>query len=112
MQFLHVDDYATAVAAALEAPAGGVYNVAGSGTIPLRTLAAVLGTRPVVVSESVLRPVVEWSWRLRLQQRSPAPGLAFITHPWLASIGRIADHLGWHPVRSSREAVAAWAGGR
>jgi UDP-glucose 4-epimerase len=112
MQFLHVDDYVAAVAAALDGGTSGIYNVAGAGTIPLRTLAAVLGTRAVVVPEGVLRRVVEWSWRLRLQNRSPAPGLAFISHPWLASIDKIGADLGWQPVHTSREAVTAWAADR
>jgi UDP-glucose 4-epimerase len=112
MQFLHVDDYVAAVGAALETPATGIYNVAGAGTISLRTLAAMLGTRVTVVPEGVLRRVVEWSWRLRLQNRSPAPGLAFISHPWLGSIDRIGAEMGWRPDRTSREAVAAWAADR
>lgn len=112
MQFLHVDDYTTAVEAALNAPRSGIFNVAGSGTIRLRELVAAVGSRAVAVPEPLLRRIIDLSWRLRLQNRSPSNGLALIRHPWLASIDRIESELGWRPHRSSAEAVAAWSAAR
>jgi UDP-glucose 4-epimerase len=112
MQFLDVEDYLGAVDAALAAGAPGTFNIAGEGTIRVSEMAGLLGTRLLRIPERMLRSVIDWSWTLRLQRRSPAVGLDLIVHPWLASIGAAAGGLGWRPTRSSRDAVAGWAASR
>ncbi len=109
MQFLHIDDYVTAVEAALSAPHPGTWNVAGSGTVSFRELAHLAGSRVVSVPEPILRRLVDITWRMRLQSRSDASGLVLARYPWLASIERIERDLGWVPRHSSRAAVEAWA---
>jgi UDP-glucose 4-epimerase len=109
MQFLHIDDYTAAIEAALATHRPGIYNLAGHGTVRPREMAAVLGSRVVSLPGTVLRGVIRWTWRLRLQGRSPEAGLAFITHPWTASIEKAEWELGWMPRHSSRDAIAAWA---
>lgn len=112
LQFLHVDDYTAAIGAALRAPDSGVYNIAGRDTVRLRDLARTLGTRALPIPAPVLRFVIDATWRLRLQNRSPGNGLPLIRHPWLASTARIEEALGWRPERSSLEAIGDWAGNR
>lgn len=112
MQFLHIDDYVDAVLVALHAPTSGTYNVAGIGTVRVREMARIIGSRILPVPAPILRSTIAWSWRLRLQQRSPPGGLDLITHPWLASTETIARELGWRPSRTSEEAIRAWAAGR
>ena len=112
MQFLHIDDYVDAALVALHAPTSGTYNIAGIGTVRIREMAAIIGSRVLPVPGSVLRSTIAWSWRLRWQHRSPPSGLELITHPWLASTEAIERELGWRPQRTSEEAIRAWAAGR
>jgi UDP-glucose 4-epimerase len=109
MQFLHVDDYTAAVGLALRAERSGLFNIAGGGTVRLSELTGALGTRAVPIPEPLLRRLIDLTWRLRLQSRSPANGLALIRHPWLASTARIERELGWLPAFSSSEAILCWA---
>lgn len=108
MQFLHVDDYSAAVVAALGASRSGTYNVAGRGTLRVREMVEMVGSRALPLPGVLLRGLIRWTWRLRLQRRSPESGLSFITHPWLVSIAAAEEDLGWAPRYTSREAVAAW----
>jgi nucleoside-diphosphate-sugar epimerase len=112
MQFLHIDDYCDAVEAALEARTAGTFNVAGRGTLRVREMTGMLGSRPVPVPRTVLRSVIHWTWRLRLQNRSTEAGLDLITHPWLVSTAAARKGLGWEARHTSREAIAAWAEAR
>lgn len=111
MQFLHVDDYLAAMEAALVAPAAGTYNIAGRDPVPLRTLARALGNRTLTVPGAMLRPIVDLSWRLRLQSRSAGNGLAFITYPWIAATDKIERELGWTARLTSLQAIRSWADG-
>lgn len=110
MQFLHRDDFADAVRAALLAERGGVFNIAGRGTVNWREAVRRAGSRPLPVPARLLAGLTEASWRLRLQSRSPGAGLEMIRHPWLASIGRIEREWGWAPRCTSAEALASWVG--
>ncbi len=109
MQFLHVDDYLSAVGLTLAQGASGVYNLAGEGTVPWRDMVATAGARLVPVPGPLLRGVVDLSWRLRLQGQSPACGLNFITYPWLVSTSKFEKELGWRPHVGSRAALQEWA---
>lgn len=110
MQFLHIDDYLDAALVALQAPTTGTYNIAGIGTVRVREMARIIGSRLLPVPGRVLRSMIGWSWRLRWQHRSPASGLQLITHPWLVSTDAIERELGWSPRWTSEEAICAWAG--
>ena len=112
MQFLHVDDYVSAVEAALARRARGVYNIAGDGTVRWRDVAKASGARLLPVPGPLLTGATGLAWRLRLQSQSPACGLNFIRHPWLASTDKIKTELGWSPRYSSRAALQAWVDGR
>jgi UDP-glucose 4-epimerase len=109
MQFLHVDDYTAAVGLALRAEKPGLFNIAGEGTVRLSELTRALGTRAVPIPGPLLRRLIDLTWRVRLQSRSPANGLALIHHRWLASTERVEQELGWRPAFSSNEAILAWA---
>ncbi|MSQ08446.1 MAG: NAD-dependent epimerase/dehydratase family protein [Dehalococcoidia bacterium] len=112
MQFLHVDDYVSAVEAALASRARGVYNIAGDGTVRWRDVAKASGARLLPVPGPLLTGAVNMTWRARLQSQSPACGLDFIKHPWLASTDKAKAELGWRPLYSSRQALQAWVDGR
>jgi UDP-glucose 4-epimerase len=109
MQFLHVDDYLSALRAAVRTGARGTYNIAGQGAVRWREVAAMTGARLVPVPSALLAAAVDSTWRLRLQSESGANGLNFIRFPWLASTEKIRAELGWSPAHTSREAVESWA---
>ena len=112
MQFLHLDDCVSAVEAALTRRARGVYNIAGDGTVRWREMVRMTGGRLLPVPGPVLTGVIGLTWRLGLQHQSPACGINFIRHPWLASTEKIKSELGWRPLKSSREALQCWIDGR
>jgi len=112
MQFLHLDDYVSAVEAALVQGARGIYNIAGDGAVPWRDVAAISGARPVPVPAPVLRAAVGLSWKLGLQGQSPASGLDLIRYPWLASTEKIKRDLGWSPRYTSEQALRSWVEAR
>lgn len=112
MQFLHMDDCVSAVEAALTRRARGVYNIAGDGTVRWREMVRMTGGRLLPVPVPLLAGVVGLAWRLRLQDQSPACGINFIRHPWLADTEKIKTELGWRPLKSSRDALQSWVDGR
>lgn len=109
MQFLHIDDYCTAVETAVTNSAQGIFNIAGSGTVSWREMVGIAGGMAIPAPASVLKGITDLTWRLGLQQRSSSAGLAFIQYPWLVSTGKIESELGWKAERTSREAVSSWA---
>lgn len=111
MQFLHLDDYIAAVELALRAGRPGTWNVAGRGTLRWRELIDLAGSRAIPLPATVMRRLVDITWKLRLQSRSDSSGLALTQHPWLASTDRITRELGWLPRFSSRRAAESWAAG-
>ncbi len=109
MQFLHVDDYCSAIDVVLAQEPRGVFNIAGRGTVSWREMVRLAGARAVPAPGPVLKAVTDLTWKLGVQQRSPSAGLAFIQYPWLASTRKIESELSWSPERSSRQAVESWA---
>jgi UDP-glucose 4-epimerase len=112
MQFLHIDDYSTAVHAVVSQRAAGTFNIAGSGTVQWREMIEMAGSTAIPAPAPLLKILTDFSWKAGLQQRSPAVGLAFIRYPWLVDTGRIESQLGWRPQHTSRETFAAWAASR
>ncbi len=112
MQFLHVDDYASAIEAVFTQRSRGVFNIAGRGTVSWREMIRIAGAKAIPSPGPLLKGAISLSWKLRLQKRSTSAGLAFITYPWLVSTEKIEAELGWKPQHSSKEALESWARSR
>lgn len=112
MQFLHIDDYASAVELALTKRAKGVFNIAGSGTVKWREMIKIAGGSVIPAPSPVLKGLTDVAWKLGLQDRSPAAGINFIQYPWLVSTEKIQREFGWNPRHSSLQALESWAESR
>jgi 1-acyl-sn-glycerol-3-phosphate acyltransferase/nucleoside-diphosphate-sugar epimerase len=103
LQFLHPDDLARAVCCAVEKNAGGVYNVAPDGVIPLRVALRMAGSTRLPIPRGLQRPS-----RLLFSALGAAHSidqLEYIRYSWTISNRKIKDELGFVPERSSVETL-------
>lgn len=106
VQYLHVDDLASAVVLAWEKRLSGVYNVAPDGGIPeeyARALAG--GVAKVSVPDRLAARLASIGWRL-WRRGIPAEAQAYATHPWVIAPDRLKA-AGWVPEYTSEEALVA-----
>ena len=109
LQLVHHDDVAEAIALAATAPAPpGAYNIAGDGVVTVSELAKALGGRPVRV------PAVAASAASAAISRVPfVPSMLEWLHVARTSVvmdtAKARTQLGWRPVHSSAETLAALA---
>ena len=109
MQLCHEDDAVEVIRACTLARSEGVYNVAGDGTIHWSEMVRAMGRRLVRLPAWIIYPLTELTWRLRLQQDSPAVGLDFIRYPWIMSTEKLRRELGLGPFRTSQEVWDSFA---
>jgi nucleoside-diphosphate-sugar epimerase len=102
VQFLHVDDLATAVALVLDKRISGVRNVAPAGWITEDEARALSGTRVVALPE----PVRHVARRVRLGKTVDRGPDALTMHPWVVASDTLRSE-GWMPVYDNREALVA-----
>ncbi|OBH03396.1 epimerase [Mycobacterium sp. E2699] len=111
LQLVHHDDVAEAIALAATAPAPpGAYNIAGDGVVTVSEVARALGGRPVRV------PALAASAASAALSRLPfVPSLLEWLHIARTSVvmdtTKAKTQLGWQPLHSSAETLAALAGG-
>lgn len=103
VQFVHVDDVASAVSRAIDSDMAGAYNVACSGSLSTEELRELLGHRVVEVPEELAFTMVDRSHALGLT-RLPPSGLAWVMHPWVVSNERL-EATGWKPTIDNRDAA-------
>jgi hypothetical protein len=106
VQYLHVDDLASAVVFAGDAALSGVFNVApdqGTGEATARALAG--GVAQVALPARVAHALADWSWRL-IADGVPKEAQAYARHPWVLAPDRLRDR-GWVAEYSSEEALVA-----
>jgi nucleoside-diphosphate-sugar epimerase len=109
LQLVHHDDVAEAIALAATTPAPpGAYNLAGDGVVTVSEVAKALGGRPVRV------PAVAASAASAAIARVPfVPSLLEWLHIARTSVvmdtTKARTQLGWRPVHSSAETLAALA---
>jgi UDP-glucose 4-epimerase len=106
VQYLHVDDLASAVVLAWDKRLTGVYNVApdtGIAEEEARALAG--GVAKVTLPGRVARAVSAWSWQL-FRKGIPVEARAYASHPWVVAPDRLKA-VGWVPQYSSEEALVA-----
>lgn len=106
-QFIHEDDMAACLVAAIEKPARGPFNVAGEGSVPYSQLVAMVGKRTMPLPAWILYPATALLWKLRLVT-SPAAQLDFIRSPWTMDVSRMRREL-FTPQRSTLEAFEEYA---
>jgi 1-acyl-sn-glycerol-3-phosphate acyltransferase/nucleoside-diphosphate-sugar epimerase len=103
MQLLSPVDLASAVLAAVENRAGGVFNVAPDGVITLRAALRLSEVTRLPISRVVQRVFRRGLTRLGLT--SPIEQLDYIRYSWTISNRKAKRDLKWTPCRSSVEAL-------
>jgi UDP-glucose 4-epimerase len=102
---VHADDVADAFIAAMDRRAAGPFNLAAEPPVGRDQVAEVLGAHPIHVPSTVLGPLVDLSWRARVQPIDRGwIDMAFAVP--LLDCGRAATELDWRPRYSSIEALA------
>lgn len=104
VQYVHVDDLASAVVLAWQSRLRGVFNVApdrGVGEDTARALAG--GVAKVALPGHVAHAVAAWSWHL-WRLGSPREAQAYIRWPWVIAPDRLLA-AGWVPQHTSEEAL-------
>ncbi len=91
-QFIHEDDMARCLVAAIEKPARGIYNVAAEGEQPFSKLVRLTGKRSLPLPWFLLYPATALLWALRLVTSPPAQ-LYFIRYPWIMDVSRMRRDL-------------------
>ena len=105
LQAVHAGDVARALAAAVEEPVRGAFNLAADGVLGREELGELLETRTVEVPPWVVAPALQGAWHARL---APVPGTlatAALRLPVLDST-RAREALGWQPRHTALEAVS------
>ena len=105
-QFLHAEDFASAIEVLVAGQHGGVFNVAPNGWLRPSQLAALRGVPDTPLRlPGVLNSAVSDA-RRRLGARTH-PGLtAYLQHPWVVANDKLKA-LGWEPEFSNEEAYVA-----
>jgi 1-acyl-sn-glycerol-3-phosphate acyltransferase len=104
VQLLSLEDLARAVCRAVVKSAGGIYNVAPDGVIPLRQALRLAGVRTVSVpclAQKTTRVLLS-----RLGLTSPADAVDYLRYNWTISGTKIEQELGFVPNSSSAAALA------
>lgn len=106
VQYVHVDDVASAVALAVEQDLPGVYNVAADGWLSTEEAAALAGHVPrLAVSADLADRILRRLWSAGISDVPPGM-VPYLTHPWVVAVDRLRA-AGWEPRHSNEEAVVA-----
>jgi nucleoside-diphosphate-sugar epimerase len=114
VQFVDLDDLASACDLARSRRLDGTFNVAPEGSIPGDQVRSLIGAPPKVpLPERVVNRLVRWGFRWGLGP-TPPELVPYTLHPWVVAGDRLRAG-GWTPRRSNEEAcveahdVGAWA---
>lgn len=105
VSMIHADDVADACVRAIERRALGPFNLAAEPPVTRDDIAAALGAMPVHVPAGLLGPLVQASWRARLQPIDRGWFDMAFAAP-LLSTERARRELDWSPQWSALEAFA------
>jgi len=103
LQFLHLDDLASAVEVLVRKRASGVYNVAPDGWVRAEEVRSLSGRAPRLPIPSALADeIVRFSWDRGIVATPPGI-MQYATEPWVVSNDRLRE-LDWEPSWSNVEA--------
>ncbi len=105
-QFVHEDDLINVMALLLERRIKGVFNVTGEGSMTFSEMIRMLGNIPVFLPWSILYPLNNLAWHLRLSfiTRFPSPAMRMMIHPWIASSQKLITETGYRFQYNTRSA--------
>lgn len=109
-QFIHEDDMAACLVAAVEKDVDGAFNVAGEGEVRFSELVGRAGKRCLPIPSFFLYPCTWLLWKLHLVYSPPAQ-LDFIRYPWVMDVSRMRAEL-FTPRISSLDAFDAFIAAR
>jgi UDP-glucose 4-epimerase len=104
MQFIHEEDVAHAVAAALDSGLQGVFNVEGSGEVPLHTAIRETGGTAFPVPEFALRALFTRLFNFGLIPYPPG-AIDYLKYPLTLSGERFVDATSFKPLFSLEETL-------
>lgn len=109
-QAVHADDLAEAFRSALFGTATGAFNVAGESMTDMRSIAAMLGARPIPMPLPAARAALAAAWRTRMV---PAPPelIDVVSRLPVMDTTRVRHELGWVSHHTSDEAFAEFIEG-
>jgi UDP-glucose 4-epimerase len=105
-QFIHEDDLAGAIVAAMEGSARGVYNVAGGDAVPWRTALDIIGAKTFPLPSSLVKLY------LRTFSDFPEYLVNFFKYPCVLTDRSFREAFGWRPevdIRRTLESTVAGA---
>lgn len=106
VQYLHVDDLASAILLVLNRRLAGVFNVAPDAGIREDTARALAGgLARVALPARLAGAVAAWTWDL-WRSGVPKEALPYSLHPWVVASDRLRAE-GWRPRYTSEEALVA-----
>ncbi len=105
-QFVHENDLVRVISLCLSQSIGGVFNVAGEGTMDFGEMIGMLGNRAVRLPFGLMYVLnnILWFFRMHFLTEFPSPGLNLIRYPWLASSKRLITETGFEFEYDTRSA--------
>lgn len=109
-QFVHEDDLINIMVLMLEKELSGAYNVTGNGTMTFEEMVKALGNIYMPVPWSVVYPLNNLAWHLRLSfiTQFPSPPLRMMVNPWIASNEKLIRDTGYEFMYDTRQAFQAF----
>jgi UDP-glucose 4-epimerase len=111
LQFVHEDDALDAFHAAVARDFPGIYNIVGSGVLPLSTLLKLGGKVHVPFLHLAAYPLAETLW-LAQSTEAPAVFLDYLRYLWVADGDKARIEMGFEPKYSTKEAWMSFIGSR
>lgn len=110
IQTAHTEDVADAYRRCALRPVKGAFNIAADPVLDTRSLAGLLGARPVKVPAGLIRRTLGLAWNLHLVPASPGLFEAVLHLP-VMDCSRAKAELDWTPRYTSEDAVKAFLEG-
>ncbi len=107
-QFVHEEDLIAVMALILEKRINGTFNVTADGTLTFTEMIRMLGNIPLPVPWSVIYPLNQLAWIMRLWfiTRFPSPAMRMMVEPWIASSEKLVRETGYRFQYDSPSAFA------
>ncbi len=108
VQLIHEEDVCRALVVALRPGLRGIFNVTGSGEVPLSAVLKELGRSPIPIPHPLVRPLVRRAFEARLSGFPPEE-VDHIQYLCVVDGSRFAREADWSPAFSLRETIRSVA---